>query len=79
MPVRAPPLLGEVQDAFAGSLRTMFLVMIGIAGLGLLASLCMKDLELTKKTDERWGLKDRERTTGLEAGAGAGEKRAGSP
>jgi hypothetical protein len=46
----------EVQDAFAGALGTVWLVLVAIAGVGLLASLFMKGLPLHAELDERWAL-----------------------
>ncbi|KAJ7328843.1 MFS general substrate transporter [Mycena albidolilacea] len=46
----------EVQDAFAGALGMVWLVLVAIAGVGLLASLFMKGLPLHAELDERWAL-----------------------
>ncbi|KAJ7074727.1 MFS general substrate transporter [Mycena amicta] len=55
---RFPP---EVQKAFAESLGVMWGVLAGLAGVGLVASLCMKGLPLHSRLDENWTLQDRER------------------
>ncbi|GAA6054719.1 hypothetical protein JCM3770_000047 [Rhodotorula araucariae] len=61
----AEPLRSEVQTAFADSLRTIWQVLIGIAGLGFIISLFMKSLPLTAETDEEhWGLKEKEKQAG---------------
>ncbi|KAF7340868.1 MFS general substrate transporter [Mycena sanguinolenta] len=46
----------EVQKAFAEALSTVWLVLVAIAGVGLLASLFMKGLPLHSELDERWAL-----------------------
>ena len=55
------PLRGEVQKAFAGSLSVIWRVLIGVGGLGLLASLPMKRLPLHTEIDKDWGIMDSER------------------
>ncbi|KAG8914291.1 hypothetical protein FRC00_014660 [Tulasnella sp. 408] len=49
----------EVQDAFAGSIRVIWLVLVGIAGAGFITSLAMKELKLHEATDEDWGMKEK--------------------
>lgn len=46
----------EVREAFASSLTVIWEVMIGIAGIGLLASFFMKGLPLHTEIDKKWGL-----------------------
>ncbi|KAI0083280.1 hypothetical protein BDY19DRAFT_910713 [Irpex rosettiformis] len=53
------PLRTQVRDAFAESIRVIWQVMTGIAGLGLLTSLIMKGLPLHTQVDEKWGIEDR--------------------
>ncbi|OBZ79894.1 putative transporter C3H1.06c [Grifola frondosa] len=50
------PLKDEVRRAFAESLVTIWRVLIGIAGGGLLVSLAMRGLPLHSQTDEKWAL-----------------------
>lgn len=50
------PLRTQVREAFADSIRIIWQVMIGIAGLGLLCSLPMKALPLHTQVDEKWGI-----------------------
>lgn len=45
-----------VQDAFASSLRVLWLVLLGIGALGLLSSLMMKGLPLHSALDEDWAI-----------------------
>jgi hypothetical protein len=56
-----------VQKAFAESMSTIWLVMTGIAGLGLLASLAMREVEMGTEVDERFALDEgREKVTDAE-------------
>ncbi len=50
------PLRSEVRRAFTDSIRVIYQVLIGIAGLGFLVSLPMKALPLHTQVDERWGM-----------------------
>ncbi|KAH9936927.1 iron permease [Amylocystis lapponica] len=50
------PLKGEVRAAFARSLKTVWEVLVGIAGVGLLSSVFMKGLPLHTSTDKTWEL-----------------------
>ncbi|KAL0952492.1 hypothetical protein HGRIS_006755 [Hohenbuehelia grisea] len=52
------PLRSEVRQAFSDSLRVVWLVLIGIAGAGLLVSLAMNALPLHTNVDEAWKLDD---------------------
>ncbi|KAJ7210523.1 iron permease [Mycena pura] len=52
------PLKDEVRHAFAGSLRVLWNVLVGVSGAGLLASLLMKHLPLHTSVDARWGRDD---------------------
>lgn len=51
------PFKRQVQDAFAQSLRVFWLVLTGVAGLGLITSAFMQGLPLHTAMDEDWGLK----------------------
>ncbi|KAM0746523.1 MFS general substrate transporter [Meredithblackwellia eburnea MCA 4105] len=55
------PLRNAVKRAFSDALARLFLVLVGVAGLGLIATLFMKDLVLTKKKDEDWGLREKQK------------------
>lgn len=55
----------------------MFLVMIGLSGLGLLSALAMKDLALTTKRNEEWGLTERE--PGVDPGTLKGQQKGSFP
>ncbi|GAA5917548.1 hypothetical protein JCM6882_001725 [Rhodosporidiobolus microsporus] len=55
------PLRTLVRAAFADSLQVIWQVCIGVAGLGLLVTLPIKQMKLTTETDEEnWGLKEKE-------------------
>ncbi|KAJ7151953.1 iron permease [Mycena filopes] len=55
------PLKGEIQIAFAESLRVVWQVLIGISGIDFLASLAMKRLPLHTEVDKKWGITESER------------------
>lgn len=59
IPTLAEPLRTQVREAFADSVRVIWLVMIGVAALGLLSSLFMKGLPLHTQVDETWGMDER--------------------
>ncbi len=48
----------EVQRAFGESIAVIWRVMVGIIGIGLLASLLMQPVPLHDLTDEKWALQD---------------------
>ncbi|KAJ7279696.1 iron permease [Mycena rebaudengoi] len=50
------PLRAEVRSAFASSMAVIWRTMIGVAGLGLLISLIMAEIPMTKVVDENFGL-----------------------
>ncbi|OSD02317.1 MFS general substrate transporter [Trametes coccinea BRFM310] len=56
VPFLPEPLKREVQDAFAGSLRVLWEVLLGIGAAGLLSSLLMKGLPLHTSLDEDWAM-----------------------
>lgn len=53
--------LDEVRVVFAESLGTLWNIMAGISGLGLIASLLMRHHELNTKVDEDWGVKEEQK------------------
>lgn len=55
------PLKTNVRIAFAESLRVLWQVLIGVAGLAFIASLFMKGLPLHTSVDKDWGLKESEK------------------
>ncbi|GAA6063797.1 hypothetical protein JCM10212_005960 [Sporobolomyces blumeae] len=54
------PVRSQVREAFADSTRTIWQVMIGVAGLALVVALTFKSIPLSKEKDEAWGLADDE-------------------
>jgi hypothetical protein len=58
IPTLQEPLKTEVRVAFAESLKVIWQVFMGVAGIGLLASLFMKGLPLHNKVDRQWALED---------------------
>ncbi|KAF4564077.1 hypothetical protein EYR36_003328 [Pleurotus pulmonarius] len=53
------PLKSEVRGAFAESLRVLWQVLIGVCGMGLVASLFMRHLPLHTSVDREWGMEER--------------------
>lgn len=62
--IRPEPLKTEVRVAFADSLRRVWQVSIGIAGLAFLASLFIQNLALATETNSEWGLGERRKEGG---------------
>ena len=50
-----------MRVGFADSIRVVFIVCIGICGLGLICSLFIKALTLHADTDEAWGMDETEK------------------
>ena len=63
IPSLPKPLQFEVKAAFAESIGVIWQVMIGIAGIGFIASMFMKGLPLHTQVDQKWGLEGREEQT----------------
>lgn len=57
-PLRSEPLKSQVRAAFADSIGDIWLVMVGVAGLGLIAAPFIKSLPLVNQVDENWGLRE---------------------
>jgi hypothetical protein len=55
------PLRTEIRTAFAQSLKVIWQVYVGIAGIGVISSLLMKHLPLHTSTDKEWQLKEEEK------------------
>ena len=64
----AEPFRTEIRQAFAESLRTLWLVLIGISGLGLISSFAMKQLPLHTSVDKAYALEDRQPQSDSEDG-----------
>jgi hypothetical protein len=52
------PLEDEVRDAFAASLRVVWIVLLALAGAGWVCVWGVKEMTLHTKKDERWGLEE---------------------
>lgn len=50
------PLRSQVRAAFADGIRVIWFVMIGIAGVGLLATFLMADIPMQAKVDQKWSM-----------------------
>ena len=61
IPALLEPIKDEVRHAFALALQTVWRVMIGVSGVGLLSCLFMREVELRTDMDEQWALKEPER------------------
>ena len=64
------PLRTEVRNAFAASLKTVWLVMVGMSGAGLLSVALMRELPMQKETDAMFGLEDRSQSAALDSEKG---------
>ncbi|KAJ6609499.1 iron permease [Mycena sp. CBHHK59/15] len=52
------PLRTQVRAAFADSMAVIWQAMVGVAGLGLVVSLALKEVPMTTSVDETYALKD---------------------
>ncbi|THG95258.1 hypothetical protein EW026_g6357 [Hermanssonia centrifuga] len=66
------PLRGEVKEAFASSMSVIWKTMIGIAGIGLLTVLLLKEIPMKAFTDETYGLSQRKEQNDVEVGGELG-------
>ncbi|KAI0921395.1 hypothetical protein AcW1_004613 [Taiwanofungus camphoratus] len=55
------PLRTQVRTAFASSIDVIWKTMIGIAGLGLLSTLLLKEIPMAQHTDDSFGLHEEKR------------------
>ncbi|KAI0833819.1 Mfs1.2 [Trametes gibbosa] len=63
IPTLMQPLKDEVRRAFGDSLSVVWQVMVGILGIGFLASLLMRDVPMHNMLDDKWAL-DADRQSG---------------
>ncbi|KAF7377258.1 Efflux pump FUS6 [Mycena sanguinolenta] len=68
------PLQQEVKVAFGQGISAIYRVMIGVAGLGLLCVLFMKEVPMRGNVDKKFGLKEKKSSTGDGRDIEAGEK-----
>jgi hypothetical protein len=59
-----PPVL----DAFAASLKRVWLAMTVISAVGLLCSFFLKEIPMATATDEQWGVKEKKKKEDVENG-----------
>ncbi|KAI0083102.1 iron permease [Irpex rosettiformis] len=59
-----------VRKAFADSLKLMWLVMIGISGIGLVSVFFMKEIPMRHDLDEQWALEQKEKKNTQAQGGG---------
>lgn len=64
IPGLAAPLQDEVRAAFAGTLTFLWEILLVFCGVGLLTVALQKELPLHTKTDEKWGMEEKERPAG---------------
>lgn len=57
--IRSEPLRTEVRTAFASSLRVIWQVVLGLAGVALFISIFMEQIALTREVDQDWGLHEK--------------------
>ena len=75
IPNLPPPLRLATQKAFADSLHVVWVVMLCLCGAGMVSVFLMKEFSLRKTTDKKWGLKEKEKSSGGTSGdVEAGEK-----
>lgn len=56
IPTLAQPLKDEVRRAFGDSLVVVWQVMLGILGIGFVASLLMRDVPMHGALDDKWAM-----------------------
>ncbi|KAJ7505939.1 iron permease [Mycena galericulata] len=61
------PLRKQVEDAFADSMTVIWVVMIGVAGLGFLSSLFMAEIPMSTEIDENYALRERKNREGSQS------------
>ncbi|KAJ3506200.1 hypothetical protein NLJ89_g7000 [Agrocybe chaxingu] len=52
------PFKTQVEDAYARSLRLLWLVMLGLCAVGFLSVFAQKEIPLHTGQDSKWGMKD---------------------
>ncbi|KAI0799693.1 iron permease [Irpex lacteus] len=62
-----PNLRETVRHAFADSLKQLWLVLIGISGIGLVSVLFMTEIPMRNDLDEQWALEQKSRESGEKA------------
>lgn len=70
-----PPVL----DAFAESLKRVWLAMTIVSGVGLLCSLMLKEIPMATVTDEQWGVKEKTKKADAEKGGASTPPKMSTP
>ncbi|KAF8588276.1 iron permease [Ramaria rubella] len=68
IPTLEEPLRTQVKEAFAGSLSIVWKSMIGIAGLGLITSLFMREVAMHEEVNADYALEEKLNTSGGQNG-----------
>lgn len=63
IPTLPEPLRSQVREAFAESLSLVWKVMAGVGCAGLISSLALQEIRMTKVTDENYGLRETKEET----------------
>lgn len=53
------PLKGLVEEAFAASLKKVWLTLLGMSATGLLSSFAMRSYQLHTKLDRNWAVEEK--------------------
>ncbi|KAG8746826.1 hypothetical protein FRC10_003348 [Ceratobasidium sp. 414] len=53
------PLQSQVRAAFADALGVLWKVMAGVAGMGLVSTILMKEIEMKTETDDKWAIEQK--------------------
>ncbi|KAG9076503.1 hypothetical protein FRC06_009474 [Ceratobasidium sp. 370] len=53
-------LRSQVQAAFANALGVLWKVMVGVAGMGLVSTILMKEVEMKTETDDKWAIEQKD-------------------
>ncbi|GAA6026165.1 hypothetical protein JCM11491_006596 [Sporobolomyces phaffii] len=71
------PLRSQVREAFADSTKTIWQVMIGVAGVAFVFALTLKNIPLSRERDERWGLEEKPSSSSSSSSPSSAEKNLG--
>jgi hypothetical protein len=54
-----PDLQLQIRQAFSDSMRMLWLIMIGISGIGLVSVFFMKEIPMRNDIDEQWAMEQK--------------------
>ncbi|KAI0682177.1 iron permease [Cytidiella melzeri] len=60
LPSLPPDLQLQVRQAFSDSLRLLWLIMIGVSGIGLVSVLFMREIPMQNVVDEQWAIEKKD-------------------